>query len=283
MSNNPTLPDNLRCMGAICGDVIGSHYEFHRIKRKNFPLFPKSARPTDDSVMTVANMLWLTDPLQHPLVNCMHLLGRRYPQAGYGKKFSTWLALGDTQPYSSYGNGSAMRVSPVAWIGQSLEDILELARQSAAVTHNHPEGIKGAQATATAIFLARTGHSKEDIRYHIERNFHYNLSRLLADIRPSYGFHSSCQDSVPEAIICFLEGTDYEDTVRNAVSLGGDADTQAAIAGAIAEAFYNGVPDNILTQTWSLLPNDMQDIILRFSNMIGPKSGSQTERAVIIG
>ncbi len=258
----PSKP--LYCMGAICGDVIGSTYEFHRIKHKHFTLFPKGSRPTDDSVMTVANMLWLTNPDENQLTDSMQQMGRKYPMAGYGHKFREWLRSDDAQPYGSFGNGSAMRVSPVAWVGDTLDRVLDLAQMSASVTHNHPEGIKGAQATAAAIFLARTGHDKASIKEYVQQHFAYDLSRTLSDIRPGYGFNSSCQQSVPEAIICFLEGTNYEDTIRNAVSLGGDADTQAAIAGSIAEAYYGDVPEDILSQAWQLLPADMQKAVLQF-------------------
>ncbi len=266
MDNNmiPLPSKPLYCMGAICGDVIGSTYEFHRIKHKHFTLFPKGSRPTDDSVMTVANMLWLTNPDENQLTDSMQQMGRKYPMAGYGHKFREWLRSDDAQPYGSFGNGSAMRVSPVAWVGDTLDRVLDLAQMSASVTHNHPEGIKGAQATAAAIFLARTGHDKASIKEYVQQHFAYDLSRTLSDIRPGYGFNSSCQQSVPEAIICFLEGTNYEDTIRNAVSLGGDADTQAAIAGSIAEAYYGDVPEDILSQAWQLLPADMQKAVLQF-------------------
>ncbi len=270
MDNNmiPLPSKPLYCMGAICGDVIGSTYEFHRIKHKHFTLFPKGSRPTDDSVMTVANMLWLTNPDENQLTDSMQQMGRKYPMAGYGHKFREWLRSDDAQPYGSFGNGSAMRVSPVAWVGDTLDRVLDLAQRSASVTHNHPEGIKGAQATAAAIFLARTGHDKASIKEYVQQHFVYDLSRTLSDIRPGYGFNSSCQQSVPEAIICFLEGTNYEDTIRNAVSLGGDADTQAAIAGSIAEAYYGGVPEDILSLTWQLLPADMQKAVLQFQAVI---------------
>ena len=270
MDNNmiPLPSKSLYCMGAICGDVIGSTYEFHRIKHKHFTLFPKGSRPTDDSVMTVANMLWLTNPDENQLTDSMQQMGRKYPMAGYGHKFREWLRSDDAQPYGSFGNGSAMRVSPVAWVGDTLDRVLDLAQMSASVTHNHPEGIKGAQATAAAIFLSRTGHDKASIKEYVQQHFAYDLSRTLSDIRPGYGFNSSCQQSVPEAIICFLEGTNYEDTIRNAVSLGGDADTQAAIAGSIAEAYYGGVPEDILSLTWQLLPADMQKAVLQFQAVI---------------
>lgn len=270
MDNNmiPLPSKPLYCMGAICGDVIGSTYEFHRIKHKHFTLFPKGSRPTDDSVMTVANMLWLTNPDENQLSDSMQQMGHKYPMAGYGHKFREWLRSDDAQPYGSFGNGSAMRVSPVAWVGDTLDRVLDLAQRSASVTHNHPEGIKGAQATTAAIFLARTGHDKASIKEYVQQHFAYDLSRTLSDIRPGYGFKSSCQQSVPEAIICFLEGTNYEDTIRNAVSLGGDADTQAAIAGSIAEAYYGGVPEDILSQAWQLLPADMQKAILQFQAVI---------------
>ena len=174
------------------------------------------------------------------------------------------------EPYGSYGNGSAMRVSPVAWAARSLDEALSLARRSAEVTHNHPEGIKGAQATAAATFMALHGATKDAIRQYVETTFGYNLSVPLSDIRPGYRFEVSCQRSVPEALSCFLESDSYEDAVRNAVSLGGDADTQAAIAGAVAEAFYGGVPEAIVQSVWPLLPVDVQQIIIGFSSRFRP-------------
>ena len=261
---------HLCCLGAVCGDVIGSVYEFNSVKTKSFPLFPKGSHPTDDTMMTVANMLWLTDGGSDSLVECMRQLGASHPHAGYGGGFRRWLSSPRPEPYGSYGNGSAMRVSPVAWAARSLDEALSLARRSAEVTHNHPEGIKGAQATAAATFMALHGATKDAIRQYVETTFGYNLSVPLSDIRPGYRFEVSCQRSVPEALSCFLESDSYEDAVRNAVSLGGDADTQAAIAGAVAEAFYGGVPEAIVQSVWPLLPVDVQQIIIGFSSRFRP-------------
>lgn len=237
-------------LGAIIGDVVGSRYEFDSDKSKDFEFFSPDCRPTDDSIMTVAvacacleGELQDEDSFKAALVRKMHELGKLYPHAGYGGKFYRWLMLGLTEPYNSFGNGSAMRVSPVGWVADTLEETERLARWSAEVTHNHPEGIKGAQATAAAIFLARTGKSKNEIRAYIEEKY-YDLNFTLDEIRPSYSFDVTCQGSVPQAIKCFLESTDFEDAIRNAVSLGGDCDTQAAIAGSIAEAFYS-IPEEM--------------------------------------
>lgn len=260
-------PADVVCMGAICGDVAGSAYEFHPVKNKSFKLYTDKAEPTDDSIMTLANMRWLANKERTTLVAEMQDLGHKYPMAGYGGRFYMWLANRKTEPYNSYGNGSAMRVSPVAWAASTLDEVLELAKQSAEVTHDHPEGIKGAQAAAAAIFLARQGRSKAEIKQYIEETFGYNLSRTLDEIRPRYFFDETCQGSVPESIICFLEGESYEDTIRNAISLGGDADTMAAIAGAIAEAAF-GIPDEILEQVWGRLDERQQQIVIDFQQAV---------------
>jgi len=185
------------------------------------------------------------------------------PFRGYGPRFYRWMILPGSKPYSSLGNGSAMRVSPVAYVGSSIDDVLSLAKLSAECTHNHPEGIKGAQAVAYAIYSARTGRSKEEIRSEISSRFNYDLFRTIDDIRPGYKLNLTCSGSVPEAIIAFLDSTDFEDAIRNAVSLGGDADTQAAISGAIAEAYYGGVPKELLKITWQKIPNDYRLLIAR--------------------
>ena len=223
-------------LGAIIGDVVGSLYELSSDKTKDFPLFAPGCRPTDDSIMTVAVGLACLDTdcrsdasFKNALIRRMHELGREYPDAGYGGGFYRWLIYGDTAPYNSYGNGSAMRVSPVAWVATSLEEAETFAQWSAEVTHNHPEGIKGAQAVAAAIYLARDGKSKDEIRAYIEENY-YDLSFTIDEIRPSYSFDVTCQGSVPQAIECFLESENFEDAIRNAISLGGDGDTQAAMA-----------------------------------------------------
>ena len=237
--------------GAFAGDIAGSIYEFHNIKTKDFPLFQEQCYLTDDSYMTMAVASACLDydgdldAFRTNLVSEMRRLGARYPYGGYGGYFFAWLKGEKEGPYGSCGNGSAMRVSPCGWACDTLEETLALAGASADVTHNHPEGIKGAQATAAAIFLARTGHSKEEIRTYITDTFGYDLSRTCDDIRPAYTWGALCQDTVPEAIISFLDATDFEDTIRNAISLGGDSDTLAAIAGSIAEAYY-GIPAGVL-------------------------------------
>lgn len=230
-------------LGAIAGDVIGSVHERAGTKTKDFPLFHEDCCVTDDSVLTCAvaeKLLYGVD-----YVDLFHAYVRDYPAAGYGGTFVRWAMQGRREPYNSWGNGSAMRVSPVGWMFDSLDDVMAEARRSADVTHNHPEGVKGAQAVAVSVFLARTGSGKAAIRAHIERAFGYNLGDRLDDIRAGYRFDVSCQGSVPQSIIAFLESSDFEDAIRNAISLGGDADTMACIAGAIAEPFYGGVPAHI--------------------------------------
>jgi ADP-ribosylglycohydrolase len=197
-------------------------------------------------------------------VDAFHRYAAAYPDAGYGLRFATWVRCGEREPYNSWGNGSAMRVPAVAYAFDSMTDVLTEAARSAMVTHNHPEGIKGAQATATAVFMARTGRSKSDIRTSLERMFGYNLSLPLDDIRPTYRFDESCQRTVPPAIIAFLESIDFEDAVRKAVSLGGDADTLACIAGAVAEAHYGGVPDHIGVRTLEALDDRLRSVVRRF-------------------
>ena len=235
--------------GALLGDMIGSPYEFDRgNKTKDFPLFSDNSGFTDDSVMTFAVcealLTWKDgdiNELRPILVESMRDWGERFPDAGYGGMFHRWLFKSDPKPYGSYGNGSAMRVSPVGWLYDTIERTREVARATADVTHNHPEGIKGAESVASAIFLARTGKSKQEIRDYITDYFGYDLSRTCDEIRPDYFHQESCQRTVPEAMTAFLEGNDFEDVIRNAVSLGGDCDTLTCIAGSIAEAFY-GVP-----------------------------------------
>jgi len=248
--------------GAIAGDVIGSVYEYEEEKSVEFPLFVRESTFTDDSVLTVATASAILDAT--PYDAAYLAFGRRYPFAGYGGSFIEWLQLADPRPYNSWGNGSAMRVSPVGWALDTREEVLREAGRSAAVTHDHPEGIKGAQATALAVFLARSGASKEEIRDELTRLFSYNLRRSIEEIRPTYQFDVSCQGSVPEAIVAFLDSTDFESAVRLAVSLGGDADTQAAIAGAIAHAFYRHVPAPIVEGVRARLPAEFLDVIDRF-------------------
>src|SRR5947199_3521054 len=230
-------------LGAIAGDVIGSVHEASCTKTKVFPLLTPQSRFRDDSVLTAA----IADSLLHgrDYIDALHDWFHAYPDAGYGGTFWLWANSRRREPYKSWGNGSAMRVSPVAYVGTTLDEVLAEARRSAEVTHDHEEGIRGAQATAAAIFLARTGATKEQVRRHIEERFGYFLDETLNDLRPTYQFDASCQWSVPQSILAFLESTGYEDAVRNAISLGGDADTMACIAGAIAEAHYGGVPATI--------------------------------------
>ena len=257
--------------GAILGDIIGAPYEFDRgNKSKEFPLFCEESHFTDDTVMTIAVAEALLDSqfrededIRQALIQSMRKWGSKYPHAGYGGRFRHWLRADDPQPYGSYGNGSAMRVSAAGWLFDTLEETRHMARLTAEVTHNHPEGIKGAEATACAIFLARTGSGKEEIRDFIIREFGYDLSRSCDEIRPTYYHVESCQKTVPEAITAFLEGTDFEDVIRTAVSLGGDCDTLTCIAGSIAEAFY-GVPAILEAECRSRLPEDMVYVLGRF-------------------
>lgn len=250
-------------LGAIIGDMVGVPYEFtkERIKSKDFPLFIPKCRPSDDSVLTIAVAEWL---LGADLEDSILKWCRKYPKAGYGGRFGKWLGNPNRRPYNSLGNGSAMRVSPVAYVAKDIDECVELATLSAEITHNHPEGIKGAQATAVAVWMAIHKYSKSDIKEYIETHFGYNLSRTLDEIRPVYTFNETCPGSVPEAIICFLEGTSYEDVIRNAVSLGGDTDTQAAIAGSIAEAYY-GIPANIEYEGLRRIPTDMLKVMTEFT------------------
>lgn len=258
--------------GAILGDIIGSPYEFDMgNKSKEFPLFSERSTFTDDTVMTIAvaevfldNDLLMDEAIiRQRLIESMHKYGKLFPDAGYGGRFAMWLFLEGNEPYNSWGNGSAMRISSVAWLFNDLEMVRHMARLSAAVTHNHPEGIKGAEATASAIFLARTGKSKTEIKAYIEENFGYNLSRTCDQIRPNYHHVESCQETVPEAITAFLEGASFEDVIRTAVSLGGDCDTLTCIAGSIAEAFY-GVPEELKRECRSRLPKQLLKVLLRF-------------------
>ena len=253
-------------IGAIAGDVIGSVHEYISTKTKDFPLFDPTCFFTDDSVLTIA----LADALLHDLdyAVTLKLYYRRYPNAGYGSSFHNWAMSDSWAPYNSWGNGSAMRVSPAAYVAQSLDEALALAERSAAVTHNHPQGIRGAQATAAAIFLARTGHDKDGIRRFVEATFGYGLQRTLAEIRPDYEFNESCQGTVPEAITAFLEASDFEDAIRNAISLGGDADTLACITGSIAEPYFGGVPPDIRESVLLRLDDDLLAVVTEFEQRV---------------
>ena len=252
-------------LGAIAGDIIGSIYEFDNIKMKDFPLFGDESSYTDDSIMTVAVADWLLHGGE--LAKIMQHYGNKYPHptGGYGSRFEKWLHEVDPKPYNSWGNGSAMRVSAVGWFFNSLEETLKVAKETAIVTHNHLEGIKGAQATAAAIYLARNGKPKEFIKEFIETLFGYDLNRSCDDIRPYYKFDESCQGTVPEAIIAFLESDSYEDAVRLAVSLGGDSDTLACITGGIAEAYYKyQMPYDIIEEVDRRLGADLWKIVKEF-------------------
>ena len=254
-------------IGAIVGDIIGSVHEGSGTKTKDFPLFVEDSRFTDDTVLTVA----VADQLLHggEFVDLFHDYFHAWPSAGYGMSFIRWAGHRHREPYNSWGNGSAMRVSPVGFAGDSLEEVMAVSQKIAEVTHNHPEGIRGAQATAVAIYLARIGRDKRDIKSHLETTFGYQLSDRLDDIRDAYEFDVSCQGSVPQSIIAFLESDDYEDAVRNAISLGGDADTMACIAGGVAEAFYGGVPDHIRTQAFNRLEEPLQVVVAEFFRTYG--------------
>lgn len=257
-------------LGAIAGDMIGSPYEFRSWQGEwdGFPLFSEKSRFTDDSVLTFAVARALResediDTFRNNLIDNFHNYARRYAKAGYGQKFAQWIISRDRKPYNSFGNGSAMRVSPVGWAFDTLVEVEKFAAASAEVTHNHPEGIKGACAVAASIFLARIGEGKEAIRSYVARQYGYDLNRSLEQIRQNYHFDETCQGSVSEAIIAFMESENFEESVRKAVWLRGDADTQAAIAGSIAEAFYGGVPCAIANETLNRLDANLHaDFIL---------------------
>ena len=254
-------------LGAIAGDIIGSVHEYSGIRCADFPLFVPESDFTDDSVLTIAVAdCLLTDA---PYVDKFHEYTRAYLYRGYGEGFGRWVASGSREPYNSWGNGSAMRVSPVGWAFGTLDETLAEAARSAEVTHNHPEGIKGAQATAAAIFLARHGESKAGIREFIQTRFGYDMNRTVESIRPGYSFDGSCQGTVPEAIIAVLDSTSYENAVRLAISLGGDADTLACIAGGIAEAFYGGVPKDIAERAMARLDEGLRKTVERFYEAYG--------------
>ena len=259
-------------LGAVAGDIIGSAYEFAGRKDYDFELFPEGSRFTDDTVMTLAVAKWLVQHderchTKEQLVSCIKELGLAYPYAGYGSMFNAWLWREESHSYNSYGNGSAMRVSPIGLYADTLDEALKLAMMSAEVSHSHPEGIKGAQAVAAAVWMANNGYPKNAIREYIEHKFGYNMSRTIDEIRPTYKWDSSCQRSVPEAIIAFLDGRDFEDVVRLAVSLGGDADTQAAIAGGIASCIYP-IPEHIADECERRLPTELLEIMRNFERVI---------------
>ncbi|SFV62305.1 hydrolase, putative [hydrothermal vent metagenome] len=253
-------------LGAVAGDIIGSTYEFNSIKTKEFELFPKGSIFTDDTVLSMAIAKSIMD--SEPYLDNIVDFGRHYFNVSYGGNFRRWLRGNDHSPYNSWGNGSAMRVSPIGFAFDTEQEVLKEARKSAEITHNHPEGIKGAEATALAIFMARKGATKEKIRERITKDFEYDLSRTVDEIRPDYKFEVSCAKSVPESIICFLDSSSFEDCIRNAISLGGDADTMGAIAGGIAEAYYGSVPDEVERKVYEILPDEFIEILERFRGEI---------------
>lgn len=263
-------------LGAICGDIVGSPYEFSPIKSKEFEFINQFSEFTDDTVMTIVNMEWLLDikegeteeECKERLISLMHEIGIKYPNCGYGGHFYGWLVNKHTEPYYSWGNGSAMRVSPIGWMFDTLDDVMKYAKISAEVTHNHPEGIKGAQAIASCVYLARQGKTKSEIQKFVEETFEYDLSRELKDFQKEYRFDVSCMGSVPEAIICFLESETYEDAIRNCVWLGGDCDTTGAMCGAIAEAFYGCLNEELMQNVMNKLDESMKEIVIKFSKMI---------------
>lgn len=254
-------------LGSIAGDIIGSIYEARPIKTTQFRLFHPLCRFTDDTVLTVA----LADSILHATcyVDLLKTYYRAYQNAGYGGSFHQWAQSERSDPYGSWGNGSAMRVSPVGFAFDTLDEVLDHAKRSAEVTHDHPEGIKGAQAVASAVFLARTGKAKDQIKGYVEATFGYDLDTPLDVIRPRYEFHVSCQKSVPQAIRAFLESEDFEHAVRLAISLGGDSDTLACMAGGIAQAFYGGVPEEISRRVFEILDDQLGDMTRKFTESFG--------------
>ena len=260
-------------LGAIIGDIVGSPHEFESDKTKDFMLFTPNCRPTDDSVITIAVGCACVEAncddeyeFKRVLTEKIKEIGLQYPDAGYGARFYQWMICDEDKPYGGYTNGSAMRVSPTAWAVDTLEDVERLAMWSAEITHDHPEGIKGAQAVASAVFLARTGVSKREIKEYIEEKY-YDLDFTLEAIRPGYCHDMTCEGSVPQAIVCFLESEDFEDALRNAVSLGGDGDTQACIAGAIAEAFY-GIPYELQQEALGYVDETLQDYYFEYADKL---------------
>ncbi len=251
-------------LGAIAGDIIGSVYEFNSVKHKDFPLFTAESAFTDDTILSVAVAEVILKGGSYGETIKRYAQAYPNPVGSYGARFQQWAASSTMEPYNSWGNGSAMRVSAVGFAYDDMSTVLEVAKQTAEVTHNHPEGIKGAQATAAAILLAKNGDSKSAIKTFIASTFGYDLGRSLKDIRPTYRFNESCQETVPESIIAFLESTDFEDAIRNTISLGGDTDTMGSITGGIAEAFYGGVPDEIVQEVLPRLDDPLRKVALEF-------------------
>ena len=251
-------------MGAIAGDIIGSVYEFNAVKHKDFPLFTPKSAFTDDTILSVAIAEAIMENGDYGKTIKRYAQNYPNPVGSYGARFQQWAASSSLAPYNSWGNGSAMRVSAVGFAYDDMPTVLAVAKQTAEVTHNHPEGIKGAQATAAAILLAKRGSRKSAIKDFVESEFGYDLGRSLKEIRPTYSFNESCQQTVPESIIAFLESTDFEDAIRNAISLGGDTDTMGSITGGIAEAYYGGVPDEIVQEVLVRLDEPLKHMTLRF-------------------
>ena len=258
-------------IGAIVGDVVGSRFEFHNHRDKEFPLFTNSCKVTDDSIMTTAIAIAVMDykehgrPLNEAAVHWMRRIGQPYKNAGYGGRFAQWMYSSNPKPYNSFGNGAAMRVSACAWAADTMADAIEMSDEVTKVTHNHPEGIKGARAITAAIFMARTGYSKDEIYEFIDQNY-YSLDKTVDKIRETLQFNETCQVTVPVAIQCFYESEDFEDCLRLAISVGGDSDTIAAIACSIAEAYY-GVPENIREKVLTFVPQQLKDILFRFEEI----------------
>lgn len=258
-------------IGAIVGDVVGSRFEFHNHRDKEFPLFTNSCKVTDDSIMTTAIAIAVMDykehgrPLDEAAVHWMRRIGQPYKNAGYGGRFAQWMYSSDPQPYGSFGNGAAMRVSACAWAADTMADAMEMSDEVTKVTHNHPEGIKGARAITAAIFMARTGCSKDEIYEFIDQNY-YSLNKSVNKIRETLQFDETCQGTVPVAIQCFYESEDFEDCLRLAISVGGDSDTIAAIACSIAEAYY-GIPEEIREKVLTFVPQQLKDILFRFEEI----------------
>ncbi len=252
-------------LGAMIGDTLGSTFEFYPMKTKKFELLDNKSHFTDDTVMTVA----VADSIMNevPYVESLQMWGRKYPRAGYGGGFRKWIHLDDPKPYNSFGNGSAMRCSSVGWLLDDDESVLEEAKKSAEITHNHPEGIKGAQSVALGVLMGRKGSSKKEIKEKLEVLFDYDLNQELDQIRPNYTFDSTCQGSVPQAIIAFLESTDFEDAIRNSISLGGDADTQACITGSLAEAYYKSIPEEIASFVKWRIEDDLLAVLDQFNSI----------------
>ena len=268
-------------LGAVIGDIIGSRFEWHNYKGKDFDLFTNNCKFTDDSAMTIAIGIALYDcngnyeNLSNQAIKAMQQIGHQYAYCGYGGSFKAWLQSDNPEPYNSWGNGSAMRVSACAYFANSLDEVKDLSYKVTAVTHNHREGIKGAEATAVAAYLARTGMKKEKIKEYITKNY-YPLDFKLDDIRDEYVFHVSCQKSVPQALEAFFEAESYEDTIRNAISIGGDSDTLAAIAGAVASAYY-GIPEDIKSQGLNYLDDNLRNTVNEIDRKIQENILTQTQ------